>query len=109
MKEDQGNIFVVITTCGSEKDAKKLARTLVEKRVAACAQLFGPITSYYWWQGKLEEDSEWQIKFKVLKDKYKEAEELIRQNHPYDLPQIIAIPVEKSLKEYSLWVAKETQ
>ncbi len=102
------DIMVVITTCGKEEDAKILAQKLIEKRLAACAQVYGPITSYYWWEGNLEEDTEWQVKFKILKEKYEDAEKFIRQNHPYELPQIIAIPVEKSLKEYSLWVAKET-
>ncbi len=101
-------VYVIFTTCGNQEDAKRLARVLAEKRIAACAQVSGPITSYYWWEDALQEDSEWQVKFKVLASNYEMAERLIRENHPYDLPQIIALQVEKALPEFINWVAKET-
>jgi len=102
-------LYIIITTCGNEEDAKGLARALVEKRLCACAQVSGPIKSFYWWEDKLQEDTEWQVKFKVLASRYEEAERFIRANHPYELPQIVAIPVEKALSEFINWVAKETQ
>ena len=103
-----GDMLVVVTTVGSEDDARRLAKLLVEKRLCACAQIYGPITSYYWWDDKLEEDTEWQVKFKLLAEKYQEVQDVIKQNHPYELPQIIAFPVENVLDDYAIWVAKET-
>ncbi len=105
----KSKLLVIFTTCGSKEDADKLARLLVEKRLAACAQVSGPITSFYWWEDKLQEDTEWQVKFKVLASNFEKAECLIKANHPYDLPQIIALPVERALSEFINWVAKETQ
>ncbi len=105
----ESKVYIIFTTCGSKEDADKLARLLVEKRLAACAQVSGTITSFYWWEDKLQEDTEWQVKFKVLASNYEKAERLIKENHPYDLPQIIALPVERALSEFINWVAKETQ
>ena len=105
----KSRVYVIFTTCGSKEDADKLATLLVEKRLAACAQVSGPITSFYWWEDNLQKDTEWQVKFKVTASNYERAEKIIRENHPYELPQIIALPVEKALPEFINWVAKETQ
>ncbi len=99
---------IVITTCGNREDAERLAKILVEKRIAACAQVSGPITSFYWWEGKLEKDQEFQVKFKVPAALYDKAQSTIKENHPYELPQIVALEVDKALSEYEKWVMDET-
>ncbi|NPA94186.1 MAG: divalent-cation tolerance protein CutA [Thermodesulfobacteria bacterium] len=101
-------IVMVITTCGNREDAEKLARTLVEKRIAACAQVSGPITSFYWWEGNLEKDQEFQVKFKIPASLYSKAQETIRENHPYELPQIVAVEIDKALPDYESWIMAET-
>lgn len=94
----------VTTTTETEADARKLARELVHRRLVACAQVSGPIRSYYWWKGNLEEAEEWRCVFKTMSYLYTRVEAAIRELHPYTLPQIIAIPVQSALADYLTWV-----
>ena len=105
---EQKSSIMVITTCGSKKEAQGLARLLVSQRIAACAQVSGPITSFYWWDDRLEEDEEWQVKFKMVASNFERAVSLIRKNHSYELPQIVAFKADEVLKEYADWVTAET-
>ena len=107
MSKNQG-IYIMITTCGTREDAYRLARLVVERRLAACSQVSGPITSFYWWEGKLEEDQEFQVKFKLPASLCQKTEDFIREVHPYELPQIIALQADKTLVEYERWVVAET-
>lgn len=99
---------VVLTTVGSKDDAERIVRSAIESRLAACAQIYGPITSTYWWRGQIEEDEEWACLFKTKESLYKELEELIRKEHPYEIPEIIAIPILKGFEPYLRWVDEET-
>lgn len=102
-------ILVVLTTCDKKEDADRLAEKAVRKRLAACAQISGPITSYYWWKDSLEQAEEWQIRMKTLESGYRRLEEFILKNHSYELPQIVAFPAEKALAEFSRWVAEVSE
>lgn len=99
----------VITTAGKLKTANKIASETTGKRLASCAQIIGPIKSRYWWKGKLETKREWQIILKTRQDLYKALEDEIRKWHPYEIPEIIAIPVVEGLPEYLDWIGKETK
>jgi periplasmic divalent cation tolerance protein len=94
----------VTTTTETETDARRLARELVNRRLAACAQVSGPIRSYYWWKGSLEEVEEWRCVLKTMSYLYTKVESAIRELHPYTLPQIMAVPVQAALAEYLTWV-----
>lgn len=94
----------VTTTTETETDARRLARELVNRRLAACAQVSGPIRSYYWWKGSLEETEEWRCVMKTMSYLYVQVEAAIRELHPYTLPQIMAVPVQAALSEYLTWV-----
>lgn len=94
----------VITTTETETDARRLARELVNRRLAACAQVSGPVRSYYWWNGNLEEAEEWCCVLKTMSYLYTKMEAAIRELHPYTLPQIMAVPVQATLAEYLRWV-----
>jgi periplasmic divalent cation tolerance protein len=94
----------VITTTETEEDARRLARELVSRRLVACAQVSGPIRSYYWWNGSLEEAEEWRCVMKTMSYLYTRVEAAIRELHPYTLPQILAVPVQTALAEYMAWV-----
>lgn len=76
----------VVTTTETKADARTIANTVVEKRLAACAQIIGPITSTYWWQGKVEVSEEWLCVIKSRQDLYERLEEVIREVHPYEVP-----------------------
>jgi periplasmic divalent cation tolerance protein len=98
----------ITTTIDSAESAQKVARALVGQRLAACVQVAGPITSTYWWQGKIEESQEWICTAKTRKELYKRVEEAIRAVHPYDEPEIIAVPVVAGSQSYLDWIASET-
>ena len=103
------NIIQVRTAIGSKDDAQKIATSAVSKRLAACAQVIGPITSTYWWQGTMETAEEWLCLLKVREDLYTDLEQDIRANHPYDVPEIIAMPVVAGNASYLAWILGETR
>lgn len=100
-------IIQVITTTGSKTDAQAIARTVVERRLAGCAQIVGPVTSIYWWQEEIETAEEWLCLIKSRQDLYKELERAIREIHPYDVPEILAVPVVTGSQSYLKWLASE--
>jgi len=101
--------ITVQTTIDSKEGAQKIAEAIVHKRLAACAQVAGPITSTYWWEGKLEQAEEWICTAKTRKELYSELEQAIRENHTYDTPEILAIPVVAGIKSYLDWIVNETE
>ncbi len=97
----------VLTTTGSEEEAGRIASLLVERRLAACVQVVGPIVSRYRWQGAIEEDREWQCLAKTTRDAYEKAEAAIREAHSYDEPEIVATPIVAGSPGYLAWIADE--
>lgn len=95
---------LVLTTIGGGQEAARLAKTLVEKRLVACVNDVGPVRSFFEWQGKLEEDSEHLLLMKTRADRYEELETVLRELHPYDVPEVVAIPIERGSKDYLSWV-----
>jgi periplasmic divalent cation tolerance protein len=98
----------VSTTVDKRQDAHKLAELVVKRRLAACVQVMGPIRSTYWWQGKVEEGEEWLCLMKTEKDLYEPLEKAIKSIHPYDEPEIIALPIVEGSEGYLRWIGKET-
>ncbi|MBW1742925.1 MAG: divalent-cation tolerance protein CutA [Deltaproteobacteria bacterium] len=99
----------VVTTTENREDAEKIAKVLVEKRLAACAQLVGPITSTYWWKGTIETAEEWLCYVKTHKDLYDELEEAIKAIHPYETPEIVAVPIVCGSSDYLEWLNTEVK
>ena len=97
----------VITTVAKEEDGRRLAEQLVEGRLAACVQIVGPITSVYRWQGKIEAEGECQLFIKTRHDLYGELEAWLTANHPYEVPEILALPVISGGKAYLEWLQEE--
>lgn len=112
-KNDKGGIMgdyiQLSTTADSLDTAEAIARTLVEKRLAACVQIIGPIKSIYWWQGKIETSQEWLCLIKSTEDSYKDIEDAIKALHPYEVPEIIAVPIVKGSNDYLGWIEKEVK
>ena len=98
----------VLTTIDSKEEAKKIQRLLVEERAAACVQIIGPISSLYWWEGKIEEAREWICLAKAKSEDYQKIESLIKENHSYSVPEILAIPVSAGNKDYLAWISEVT-
>jgi periplasmic divalent cation tolerance protein len=97
----------VITTTETKSDAQAIARAVVQKRLAGCIQIIGSITSMYWWQGEIETAEEWLCVIKSRRDLYERLEEAIREVHPYDVPEILAVPVIAGSKGYLEWLNSE--
>lgn len=102
------NALLVITNLPDAASAATLAETLVEARLAACVNILAPCRSVYRWQGKLESATEIPLLIKTTAERYSLLEAAIRQLHPYELPEIVAVPIGQGLPEYLDWVAAET-
>jgi periplasmic divalent cation tolerance protein len=94
----------VLTTAGSEEEAGRIASLLVERRLAACVQVVGPVVSRYRWQGEVEEEREWQCLAKTTRLAYAAVEAAIREAHSYDEPEIIATPIVAGSPGYLAWI-----
>ncbi len=98
----------VLTTIGSEEQARLLQRILLEERAAACVQVIGPVHSAYWWEGSIEEASEWLCLAETRATSYERLESLIKQNHPYETPEIVAFAIVAANQDYLDWIRTET-
>ena len=96
----------VFTTIDSKVRAETLAKTLLEKRIAGCIQIIGPITSIYWWNNKIEREKEWILLIKSREKNYKKIERTIKEIHPYQIPEIIAVPIISGSRNYLNWLDK---
>ncbi|HST70443.1 MAG TPA: divalent-cation tolerance protein CutA [Solirubrobacterales bacterium] len=94
----------VLTTAGSEEEAGVIAGLLVERRLAACVQVVGPVVSRYRWQGAIEEEREWQCLVKTTWAACEAVEAAIREVHSYDEPEIIATPIVAGSAGYLAWI-----
>ena len=99
----------VQTTTDSRAEAMELSRAAVESRLAACAQVAGPVASMYWWDGGLERTEEWLVLLKLPADRYDELAAFITERHSYDEPEIIALPIVAGSTAYLNWMREETR
>jgi periplasmic divalent cation tolerance protein len=95
----------VMTATETREDAERIARALVEARLAGCVQILGPVTSVYRWKGKIETAGEWLCLIKSREDLYGAVEGAIRSLHPYETPEIIALPMTTGSRDYLDWLA----
>jgi len=100
--------FLVISNLPDRASAEKLARLLVDGHLAACVNILSPCRSLYRWKGKVEDAEEFPMLIKTTRERYAQLEAAIRKNHPYELPEIIAVPLAAGLPAYLEWVASET-
>jgi periplasmic divalent cation tolerance protein len=98
----------VVTTTERKEDAERIAGELVEARLVGCVQIAGPITSTYRWRGKIETAQEWQCWAKTRRELWKEVEQAIRRLNPYEVPEILALPVLAGSTDYLAWLDAET-
>ncbi len=99
--------FQVSTTLPSEAAAQQVAAKLVEERLAACGQVMGPVSSTYRWQGSIEHAAEWYCNLKTTKRRLPDLTKRIRELHPYELPEIVAIPIQQGDPDYLQWIEAE--
>ncbi len=99
----------VQTTTDSRAEAMELGRAAVAARLAACAQVSGPVASTYWWEGEMERAEEWLVVMKLPADRYPELAALLTRLHSYDEPEIIATPIAAGSVGYLGWITEETR
>jgi periplasmic divalent cation tolerance protein len=99
----------VQTTTDSRAEAMELARAAVEARLAACAQVAGPIASMYWWEDGIERAEEWLLMLKLPAARYEALADFLAGRHSYDEPEIVATPIVAGSEAYLSWIAEETR
>ena len=97
------------TTLDDRKQAEELIREAVERRLAACGQLLGPVDSTYWWNGTIEEASEWLCLFKTTSTRAVQLERWIAERHPYEVPEIVTVGLTGVSQAYGEWIRNETE
>ncbi len=103
------DMLLVITNLPDRESAQRVADALIENRAAACVNILAQCTSVYRWQGKVETANEVPLLIKTTRNAYARVEAIICAHHPYELPEIIAVPVTAGLSDYLQWVGQETQ
>lgn len=101
------NVRVVFITIRVDQ-ADKFAQSIVEHRLAACVNVVENVKSFYWWEGKVKNDAESLLIVKTTVQKLDALTEYVKENHPYDVPELIALPVTEGLPDYINWLIEET-
>jgi periplasmic divalent cation tolerance protein len=100
---------IVLSTAGSEDEARKIAQHLIERQLAACVNIVPQIESVYRWQGKIESSQEWLLVIKTSAENFPAVRDAIRELHSYELPECIAISIEDGSAEYLRWLTDSTK
>ena len=106
---DEARFLHVQTMTDSRAEAMELAHDAVEARLAACAQVFGPVASTFWWENGIERAEEWMVTLKLPAGRYPELAEFLLERHSYDEPEIIATPIVAGSAGYLDWIDDETR
>jgi len=99
------NEIVIFITSGSEEEAKKLARVLVEEKLAACVNILSGVESLYWWKGKIESSKEWMLVVKTQGKMVNKVVKRVKEIHSYEVPEVIALPIVEGNKDYLQWIS----
>lgn len=99
--------IVVFSTCASADEAERIARRLIEQRLAACVSVVSPVRSFYRWKGAVEDSSEWLLVIKSSRELFAPLTAALESAHSYELPEIIAIPVVEGSPNYLSWIERE--
>jgi periplasmic divalent cation tolerance protein len=109
MDSDVTGCCQVTTTLPDRAGAEKMAAAVVAERLAACAQVLGPVSSTYRWKGGVEQAQEWYCNLKTTSRRLPELQKRIRELHPYKVPEILAIPISDGDEQYLEWIKEETK
>jgi periplasmic divalent cation tolerance protein len=104
-----GDYLLVSTTTARAADARRIARSVVESRLAACAQIVGPVSSSYRWQGRVTTAHEWLCLIKTSRRLFPRLEREVSRIHPYDTPEIVAVPIAAGSRRYLTWLKESLE
>lgn len=99
---------IVLSTTSTKDEASRIAAALIDKRLAGCVQIDGPVESHYFWEGAAEKDEEWRLTIKTRRECLEKLEALVLQIHSYDVPQLVVLPVIGGSAGYLGWVRQQT-
>jgi periplasmic divalent cation tolerance protein len=102
------NARIILTTAGSQEEARKLAHALVERRLAACVNIVPRIESVYRWQGKVDAAEEWLLLIKTQAEFFEQVRDAVKELHSYDLPECVMLEVTAGSQEYLDWITENT-
>ncbi len=108
MGEPMSYVVVIITTPNKE-EAVKIVRSLLKEKLIACANILGPISSLFWWQGKIDDENEFLVFMKSRKSLFERLSERVMEIHSYDVPEIIALPIIEGSPPYLDWLRASLQ
>jgi len=102
------DVLVVLVTAPSAEKAGELGRTLVSERLAACANVIPGLRSIYWWEGKVQDEPEALILLKTTRGRFEALRDRVLALHPYQVPEVVALPIEAGSENYLKWIERET-
>ncbi len=100
--------IIALSTCPTLSESKKLAKRLVQRKLAACVNIIGPIRSFYTWEDKLQEETEFKLFIKTVENKWKELLEFFNTNHSYSVPEVTKMKIEDMDPKYLSWLVENT-
>ena len=95
---------LIMVTASSREEAEKIATTLLKRKLIACANILGPVSSRFWWQGKIDSAEEYMIFMKTKRELFDQVADNVKQLHSYEVPEIIALPIVEGAKPYLEWI-----
>jgi periplasmic divalent cation tolerance protein len=101
--------IVVLSTCASAEEAERLARRVIDDRLAACVNVLSAVRSFYRWKGEIEDSAEWLLIIKTTRDKFDALRAALESAHTYEVPEVIAIPIVEGSPNYLSWIERELQ
>lgn len=96
---------VVFMTASDKKEASKIVRRLLNERLIACANIVGPVSSFFWWEGKIDEANEFLVIMKSRKELFKGLSEKVKEIHSYEVPEVLELPITEGLPSYLEWMS----
>ncbi len=96
--------ILVFMTTGSKREAQRIAQVLLEKRLIACANIYGPVESHFWWQGKIEKAKEFLVLMKSHQSLFSKLSQAVKKIHGYDVPEILGVPIVEGFQPYLQWL-----
>ena len=101
--------IVVLVTASSKEEAERIVNALLKEKLIACANIFGPVSSNFWWKGKINSAEEYMVFMKTDEELFEELAERVRQLHSYEVPEIIALPIIKGFRKYLEWIEENVK
>lgn len=98
--------YVVLTTLPSRPQAEKLAQRVLQEKLAACVNVIGPARSFFWWEGKIDRAKEHLLLIKTHRSLFSQLRRFLEKNHPYEVPEIVALPIERGNAAYLDWIRR---